>query len=245
MTFALPSVRVPVLSITSVSTLFQALQRLGVFDQDARLRAAADPTMIDIGVASPSAHGQAMMRTLTAARRPSVKRGSGPKIDQAAKAASATAITTRHEPGRHLVGKPGDRRARALCRGNRLHDARKHGVAADFFGAHDEAAALIDRTGRHPRARFLADGHGFAGEHGFVDRRAAVDDAAVHRDFFAGPHAQPVADGDRFERHILVAAVPAHAPRATAAQARISARMAADVEARARNSNTCPISTRR
>ena len=50
--------------------------------------------MIDIGVASPSAHGQAMMSTLTAASRPSVKRGSGPKIDQAAKAASATTITT-------------------------------------------------------------------------------------------------------------------------------------------------------
>ena len=28
------------------------------------------PTMIDIGVARPSAHGQAMMRTLTAATSP-------------------------------------------------------------------------------------------------------------------------------------------------------------------------------
>ena len=34
------------------------------------------------------------MRTLTAATRPNVRRGSGPKIDQAAKANSAAAITS-------------------------------------------------------------------------------------------------------------------------------------------------------
>ena len=52
------------------------------------------PTMIDMGVASPSAHGQAMMSTDTAAIRPNVKRGSGPQIDQARKATAATAITS-------------------------------------------------------------------------------------------------------------------------------------------------------
>ena len=51
------------------------------------------PTMIDIGVASPSAQGQAMMSTLTAATRPNAMRGSGPKYDQTPKAISATAIT--------------------------------------------------------------------------------------------------------------------------------------------------------
>ncbi len=49
--------------------------------------------MIDIGVASPSAHGQAMISTLTAATSPNANRGSGPQIDQAAKAISATRMT--------------------------------------------------------------------------------------------------------------------------------------------------------
>ena len=50
--------------------------------------------MIDIGVARPSAQGQAMMRTLTAATSPNAIRGSGPNHAQAPKATSATAITT-------------------------------------------------------------------------------------------------------------------------------------------------------
>ena len=49
--------------------------------------------MIDIGVARPSAQGQAMISTLTAATSPKAKRGSGPNVAQAAKAMSATAIT--------------------------------------------------------------------------------------------------------------------------------------------------------
>ena len=51
------------------------------------------PTMIDIGVARPSAHGQAMMSTVTAATSPNANRGSGPNSAQAANAISATKIT--------------------------------------------------------------------------------------------------------------------------------------------------------
>ena len=43
--------------------LGKALQRFGVLDQHAFLRAAAGRVMIDIGVARPSAQGQAMMST--------------------------------------------------------------------------------------------------------------------------------------------------------------------------------------
>ena len=50
--------------------LLQALQRLGVLDQHAGCAPRPTPTMIDIGVASPSAHGQAMISTDTAAIRP-------------------------------------------------------------------------------------------------------------------------------------------------------------------------------
>jgi len=53
------------------------------------------PTMIDIGVARPRAHGQAMMRTVTAATRPKVKRGSGPNTNPWRTEATGRAI----EPG--------------------------------------------------------------------------------------------------------------------------------------------------
>ena len=43
------------------------LEHLAALDHDAELRAAPVPTMIAVGVASPSAHGQAMISTATAA----------------------------------------------------------------------------------------------------------------------------------------------------------------------------------
>src|SRR5712691_6349920 len=49
--------------------------------------------MIDMGVARPSAHGHAIIKTLTAATRPNAIRGSGPNSDQAANATMAIAIT--------------------------------------------------------------------------------------------------------------------------------------------------------
>ena len=51
------------------------------------------PTMIDIGVARPRAHGQAMMSTDTAAISPKAIRGSDPHTDQAKNAKAATTMT--------------------------------------------------------------------------------------------------------------------------------------------------------
>ena len=49
--------------------------------------------MIDIGVASPSAHGHAMMRTATAFTSAFTNRGSGPTVAQTANVMMATAMT--------------------------------------------------------------------------------------------------------------------------------------------------------
>ena len=77
-TFGLPSVRVPVLSMTRVST-FSIRSSASAFLTRTPARAPRPtPTMIDIGVAKPSAQGQAMMSTVTAATSAKVKRGSGP-----------------------------------------------------------------------------------------------------------------------------------------------------------------------
>ncbi len=62
-------------------------------------------------------------------------------------------------------------------------------------------------------ALFLAHRHRFAGDHGFIDRGSAFDQHAIDRNFFAGTNAQPVADHDDVERHVLIAAVIFDAPR--------------------------------
>ena len=92
-TLGLPSVRVPVLSMTSVSTFSMRSSASAFLISTPACAPRPTPTMIDIGVARPSAQGHAMISTLTAATSPKAKRGSGPNIAQAAKASSATAIT--------------------------------------------------------------------------------------------------------------------------------------------------------
>ena len=51
------------------------------------------PTMIDIGVARPSAQGHAMISTATAFTSACASRGSGPKTAQTTKVRAETAIT--------------------------------------------------------------------------------------------------------------------------------------------------------
>ena len=66
-------------------------------------------------------------------------------------------------------------------------------------------------TTRSPAA--LVDWQRFAGEHGFIEARAAFEDAAVDRHLLAGPDAHAVADHERFECHVFFGAVGAHTPR--------------------------------
>ena len=69
-TAGLPSVRVPVLSTTSVSTFSMCSSASAFLMSTPACAPRPTPTMIDMGVASPSAQGQAMMSTATAATRP-------------------------------------------------------------------------------------------------------------------------------------------------------------------------------
>ena len=66
----LPSVRVPVLSMTTVST-FSKISRASASRISTPVAAPRPvPTMIDIGVARPRAQGQAIIRTATALTNP-------------------------------------------------------------------------------------------------------------------------------------------------------------------------------
>jgi hypothetical protein len=161
--------------------------------------------MIDIGVARPSAQGQAMISTLTAATSEG-KRGSAPDRP-GGEGGRGDNNDQRHEPARNLVGKPLDGGAAALGLGHHLHDAGEHGVAADLFGLHDEAAGGIEGAADHFRSGLLGYRHGFARHHRFVDRHAAFDDGAIDRHLLSGPHPQPVAQGDRIEGDLFIAVV--------------------------------------
>ena len=92
-TRGLPSVRVPVLSTTRVSTFSNRSSASAFLISTPTLAALPTPTMIDIGVARPSAHGQAMMSTETAATTARPSAGAGAQIIQAANAMAAEAMT--------------------------------------------------------------------------------------------------------------------------------------------------------
>ncbi len=70
--------------------------------------------MIDIGVASPSAHGQAMMSTATALISAKAMVGSGPQMAQTTKVTTRASHHRGHEEGSHHVRELLDRRAAAL-----------------------------------------------------------------------------------------------------------------------------------
>ena len=113
--------------------------------------------MIDIGVARPSAQGQAMISTATALMSAWASRGWGPTMAQIANVMIATVINDRHEVAGHHVRELLNRRAAALGFAHHLHDAREQGVRADSLGPHDERAGRIHGGADHPIARVLFD----------------------------------------------------------------------------------------
>ena len=169
--------------------------------------------MIDIGVASPSAQGQAMISTVTAATRPKAKRGSGPNVAQAAKASTATAITAGTNQAEtwsasRWIG------ARERCASATICTICASMVSRPTFSARMTKPPLwLMRAADHLGAGLLGHRHRFAGHHRFVERGAALDHLAVDRHLLAGAHAQAVADRDRVERHLLVGAVGVDAAR--------------------------------
>ncbi len=86
--------------------LFEAFKSLGVLYEHPSLAPRPTPTMMDIGVARPSAQGQAMIRTATAAMRPCANRGSGPTSIQINEGQDGDRDHHGDEPAGHFVRKP-------------------------------------------------------------------------------------------------------------------------------------------
>ena len=117
-----------------------------------------------------------------------------------------------HEPAGDLIGKPLDRRARALRFRDHLDDLGQQCVASDLVGAHHEPAGLVERACNDLAAGLLGDRHGFARHQRLIERGAAFEDDAVHRHFFARPDAQAIADGKGVDFHFMIRTVVADPP---------------------------------
>ena len=219
------------------------LERLGV--ARAARRAAAPrpvPTMIDIGVARPSAHGQAMMSTATALTSACARRGSGPNAAQTRTSTTATAIDGRHEPAGDGVGQPLDRRARCAAPRRPCRTICASSVSLPTRSRpHDEAAGAVHRAAGHRAAGRLLDRDRLAGHHRLVDAAAALEHDAVHR------HLSPGRTRRRSPTCTCASGTPLRAVGVDAARRRgarpSSARIAALVRLRARSSSTWPSST--
>ncbi len=154
------------------------------------------PTMIDIGVARPSAHGQAMISTATALTSACASRGSGPTDAQTAKVTAATAITagtnqpatvsaSRWIGARDRCASPTRRTIRASSVSLPTRSPRMMTLPVPFT-----VPPVTRLSGR------LLDRDRLAGHHRLVDGAAALEHDAVDRDLLARPHAQPIADMD-------------------------------------------------
>ena len=189
--------------------LLEDLERLGVLDEDARRRAAArahhDRHRRREAERARARDDQHRHRLDQRVGEPRL----GPQRSPRDGAHERGRHDGRHEVGGHAVGQALDRGAAPLGLADQLDDLREQRVPADALGPHHEAAGAVDGAARDPVARPLLDRHRLAGDHRLVDGAPSLEDDAVDRDPLAGPHAEPIADRDLIERHVLLAPVVA------------------------------------
>ena len=152
-TFGRPSVSVPVLSTTSVSTFSMR--------SSASASRMSTPCCAPLADADHDGHrrGQAQ-RTGTGDDEHGhrgdervAERRARPPDQPGDEGQHRHEDDDRHEPAGHLVGHALDGRAAALRRGHHVDDLREQRVGADLLGAHHEAAGLVHRAGRDLGAR--------------------------------------------------------------------------------------------
>ena len=136
---------VPVLSTTSVVARASASSASAFRTSTPAVAPRPTPTMTDIGVARPSAHGQAMISTDTAADERVGEAGLGADERPGHERERRHGDHRRHEPGGDAVGQPLDGRAAALRLAHERDDAREQRLATDALGTHHEAAGPVER----------------------------------------------------------------------------------------------------
>ena len=208
----LPTVSVPVLSTTRVSTSRRRSIASAFLNRTPRWAPLPVATMIDIGVARPERararddeHGDRVDQGVGEARRRAGERPHRERDDR-------DADDDRHEPARRP-----DRRASGSGRGCAGPRRPSRRCATSRVSAPTRSARMTRRAGAVDRAAddavagVLLGRHRLAGDHRLVDRALALDDDAVDRDLLAGADPEPVADRDPRERDVLLDAVVADA----------------------------------
>ena len=150
------------------------------------------PTISAVGVASPSAHGQAMISTATAAVNATAGSTERPASDQRQQRDRRSTTGTNTAETRSASRCTGGLAGLGLL--DQPGDLGQLGVGADPGGPDDQPTAGVDGGAGDRVARADLDRHRLAGEHARVDRGRAVDDLAVGGDLLAGPDDEPVAD---------------------------------------------------
>ena len=171
-------------------------------------------TMTDIGVASPSAHGQAMISTATALSTAYVHEARARTTPQTTKVSIATAEHGQHEPDAHPIGEPLHRRARALRLRDQLHDLREHRVASRSCSARMTRLPvpfMVAPITRAPALFSTGIGSPVSIDSSTLERPSST--IAIDRHLLARAHAQAVADVHVRQRDVLLAAVGRDAAR--------------------------------
>ena len=189
-----PVVTVPVLSSTTASMRRVSSSTSAPLIRMPRRAPRPVPTSSAVGVARPSAQGQAM--TSTAMATSSARDGSPVATHHPAKVSAASTSTT----GTNTADTRSARRCTGRLGGlgalDEPGDAGERGVGADPGGLDDQPPGGVDAPAGELVARGDVDGERLPGDERRVDRAAAVDDPAVGGDLLAGPHHEPVADDE-------------------------------------------------
>ena len=193
-----PSVTVPVLSSTIVSTRRVDSRISGSLDQQAELGAATGPDHERRRGCEPERAGagddEDGDRGGEGERRPLAR---GEPVEQCRQ---REGDDDRDEDAGHPIGQPLDRGLAGLGVVDELGDLRERRVGADSRGADDQAPAGVDRRPGHLGPRADLDGHRLPGEQAHVDRRDAFDDDAIGRDLLSGPYDEQLPGLELFDR---------------------------------------------
>ena len=155
------------------------------------------PTSSAVGVASPSAHGQAMISTATAAVKANV--ASSPAASQKPSVAAASTIT---------IGTNTPETRSASCCAGALPDCASV-TSRPIWASAVSAPTRVARTTSRPPALTVApataspgrlDRHGLAGQQRLVDGGRALLDDPVGGDLLARAYDEAVADGELLDR---------------------------------------------
>ncbi len=168
---------------------------------------------MDIGVASPNAHGQAMMRTATALTRPVYPARLWPEESPGKERKDSNGHHRDHEHARHLVRHPLHRCFGPLRLGNHLHNLRQDGLRAHPLGFDDQAAGGIHRRANGVVTHPLGHRNRLARNHGLINRTCTLDDHAINGHLLARADTETVTHVYVSQRNVFLATVWVDATR--------------------------------